>query len=137
MCEVAGRLDLWQDERFQTNAGRVKDRTLLIAKLQELFRPRTTNEWIELLINANIPIGPINDVATILNDPHARGMVQEVEHPDLGPIKVLGAVAKLSETPLTVRSAPPTLGNETEAILHNELGYSLEEIAAWREKKVI
>ena len=139
MCEVAGRPDLWEDERFQTNAGRVKDRALLIAKLQELFRTRTTNQWIELLINANIPIGPINDIPTILNNPQvaAREMVQEVEHPTAGPIKVLGPVAKLSRTPAKVRSAPPTLGNQTEALLHHDLGYSLEEIARWRENGVI
>ncbi len=139
LCETMGQPDLWQDPRFQHNAGRVKYRKILIPILQDLFRAGTTNEWIERILKVNVPIGPINDVATILNDPHvaAREMVQEIEHPDLGPIKLLGPVAKLSETPLTVRSAPPTLGNETSAILHGELGYSLEEIAALREKDVI
>lgn len=139
LCEAMGRPDLWQDARFKDNAGRVKYRKILIPILQDLFRAGTTKEWIERILKVNIPIGPINDVATILNDPHvaARGMVQEIEHPDLGPIKLLGPVAKLSETPLTVRSAPPTLGNETDAILHGELGYSLEEIATLREKNVI
>lgn len=138
-CDVTGRPDLWEDGRFQTNAGRVAHRAELIPMLQALARTRTTGEWINLLVDANIPVAPINDIPTILDDPQikARQMVQEVEHATVGPIQLLGPVAKLSQTPAEIHSAPPTLGADTEAILHNQLGYSSEQIADLRKNGVI
>ena len=139
MCRLADRPDLWDDERFQTNAGRVAHRQELISKLQELFRTRTSTAWFELLTQAVIPCSPINDIPTVLNDPQVlhRGMVQEVEHATAGPIKLLGPVAKLSGTPATVYKAPPTLGDANMAILVEELGYSQTEFDAFLADGVI
>jgi formyl-CoA transferase len=139
LCELAERPDLWEDERFQNNALRVVHRELLVPMLQELFRTRPTDEWIELLLAANIPASPINDIATILNDPQvsAREMVQTIEHPTAGAIQLLGAVAKLSETPAKINRAPPLLGSDTDTILRESLDYSAEEIALLREEGVI
>jgi succinate--hydroxymethylglutarate CoA-transferase len=64
-------------------------------------------------------------------------MVQEVEHPTAGRIKVLGPVAKFGRTPATVRSAPPPLGHHTEAVLCDLLGYDAARIAALRQRGVI
>ena len=139
LCTVADRLDLWADERFQTNAGRVMHRIELVAKLQEMFQKRPSHEWIDLLVAAKIPVAPINDIPTILADPQvaAREMVQEVEHETAGTIQLLGPVAKLSKTPAKIESAPPTLGHHTEEVLANILGYSSEQIDSLRAKKVI
>ncbi|MFQ5399773.1 MAG: CaiB/BaiF CoA transferase family protein [Anaerolineae bacterium] len=138
-CQVTDRPDLWGDARFQTNAGRVEHRSELVPLLQALFSTRPTQYWLDLLVEAGIPVGPINDIPTILADPQvaAREMVQQIEHPTLGPIEVLGPVAKLSHTPATVRLAPPTLGADTDAILRERLGYSAERIAALRETGAI
>ncbi len=138
LCQVVGRPELWNDERFQTNAGRVEHRDELIPLLQDLFSGRTVNEWIELLLEAKIPVGPINDIPTILADPQltARQMVQEVEHETAGTIQLLGPVAKLSKTPAQIRRAPPTLGSDSSDLLL-ELGYTLEQIEALRKENVI
>lgn len=138
-CRVVERIDLWQDERFQTNASRVAYRQVLIPMLQKLFRTRSTESWYELLLDAGIPVGPINDIPTILNDPQvaAREMVQEINHPAAGPIKLLGPVAKMSKTPAKIRQAPPILGDDTDLVLRERLGYSTEQINTFREAGVI
>jgi crotonobetainyl-CoA:carnitine CoA-transferase CaiB-like acyl-CoA transferase len=136
-CELAGRADLRDEPTYASNAGRVAARVELIEQLRDLFRGRTTAEWLAALRAARIPAAPINDVPAALADPHtaARGMVQTVYHPD-GPLAMVGPVAHLSRTPATVRAAPPLLGQHTAAIL-GELGYTPEEIDDLREKQVI
>lgn len=138
-CVLAGRPDLAADPRFRSNADRVAARGALIPLLREVFRTRTTAAWLEQLAAARIPAGPINDVATVLNSPHtrARGMVQTVEHPALGPLELLGPVPKLGATPAAVRSAPPLLGQHTDAILRDELGYTAADIARLRRDGII
>lgn len=138
-CEVVQRPDLWESEEFQNNAGRVENRQTLIPKLQDLFRQRSTSEWLDLLTENKVPAGPINDIPTIFADPQvaAREMVQEMEHPTQGSIKQIGPVAKFSKTPATLRRPPPLLGEHTESILQNELGYTSTEIARLRTEGVI
>ncbi|HQW34846.1 MAG TPA: CoA transferase, partial [Thermoflexales bacterium] len=138
LCECAGCMELWHDARFKTNPGRVVNRAELVAKLERVFAQKNTADWMPILLKADVPASPINDVPTILNDPHilARGMVQEMAHPTLGAVKVLGPVAKLSETPATLRIPPPTLGQDTAAIL-SELGYTAQDIAELQKKKSI
>jgi formyl-CoA transferase len=137
-CEVVERPDLWQDERFQTNAGRVESRDILIPLLSALFQGQTSGKWLDLLVEAGIPVSPINDIPTVLNDPQitARQMVQEVEHATAGTIRLLGPVAKMSKTPPQIDRAPPTLGADTDELLLS-LGYSQKDIAAFREAGVI
>ncbi|MCS6827552.1 MAG: CoA transferase [Caldilinea sp.] len=135
LCEAAGRPELAEDTRFCTNRARVEHRKTLIPLLQELFRTRTSKEWLSLLTASGVPAGPINDVAAALNDPQvrARGMVQEVDHPTLGRIRLLGPVAKFSRTPAQIRHAPPPLGYHTDEVLRDLLGYSAAQIAALRD----
>ncbi|WP_374689743.1 CaiB/BaiF CoA transferase family protein [Promineifilum sp.] len=137
-CELAGRPDLWDEPRYQTNAGRVAARAELITRLREVFAARPAAEWLAALGAARIPAAPINDIPTTLADPHvrARGQVQAVAHPTLGPVPQVGPVARLSETPATVRAAPPMLGEHTDAILR-EAGYADAQIDELRRTGVI
>ncbi len=139
LCRAIGRDDLGADSRYQTNAGRVENREALIPELQKTFQDRPAGEWIDLLIENQIPVGPVNDIPTVLSDPHvlARGMVQDVEHSTLGTIQQLGPVPKLSRTPAKVRKAPPVLGEDTESLLLNELGRSPADIENLRAEAVI
>ncbi len=139
LCTAVGRTDLGQDPRYRTNADRVEHRDTLVPELQDVFRQQTAGEWIELLLEHRIPVGPVNDIPTVLNDPQvlAREMVQEVEHTSLGPIQQLGPVPKLSRTPARVRKAPPTLGEDTESVLLSELGCSPSDIENLRAQAVI
>ena len=138
-CELTGRMDLWEDGRFQTNPGRVEHRDELIPRLRELFRTRTTAEWLALLREAKISAAPINNVAQVLNDPHvlARGMVQTVRHPTAGELKLVGPVPKLSATPAAIRRPPPLLGEHTVEVLTELLGYDEETLSRLREEGVV
>jgi len=139
LCTALGREDLGENPNYQTNAKRVEHRESLVPELQDVFRQRPAGEWIDLLIEHRVPVGPVNDVPTVLSDPQVleREMVQEVEHSSLGLIQQLGPVPKLSRTPALVRNAPPTLGEHTESLLLNELGYSLTDIENLRAEAVI
>ncbi len=138
-CRIAGRPDLWADKRFQSNAGRVENRDELVPLIQDICRQRPTAEWIERLVEAGIPAGPINDIPAVLADPQVqvREMVQEVDHATAGRIQLLGPVAKLSRTPAAIRQAPPSLGADTEEILAQRLGYAPEAIAALKRQGIV
>ncbi|MEJ2262148.1 MAG: CaiB/BaiF CoA-transferase family protein [Anaerolineales bacterium] len=138
-CELVPCPELWEDERFQTNAGRVEHREVLIPRLQALIGERRLSEWLDLLSGNRIPAAPINDIPTLLKDPQvaARRMVQTISHPVLGEVQQLGPVAKFSHTPARVRSAPPLLGEHTDSILSQELGYSKEDIGRLRQAGAI
>lgn len=138
LCRAIGRPDLADDPQYETNADRVTRRVALIGAMQQTFRGETTAVWHDRILAAKIPVSPINDIPTILNDPQiaARQMVQEVEHPTAGTIKLLGPVAKLSETPATIRTAPPLLGADTDEILAR-LGYDAAAIVQLRVDGVV
>lgn len=137
-CELADCPELWDNDRYRRNAGRVAHRDTLVPLLRRVLAQRTTADWMGVLADAGIPVAPINSVAAALDDPQvrARGMVQPVAHPTLGDIDQLGPVAKLSRTPATITTAPPTLGADTDTVLQ-QLGYSAEKIAHLRAEAAI
>ncbi len=139
LCRALGRDEWAGDPRYATNPDRVAHRHTLVPALEQLFRGRTTEAWLELLLPLNVPCSPVNDIPTALADPQAqaREMVQTVEHPVTGPVMLLGPVPKLSATPATVRSAPPLLGEHTDTILMSLLGYRREQIMKLRSQGAI
>ena len=126
LCAVIGRDDLVEDERFATNHARMANRPALEAELEAVLEHRTTGEWLEVLLEAGVPAGPIYDYRQVFEDPHtrAREMMVEMEHPVEGTIRGLGIPFKLSETPGQIRRAAPLLGEHTDEIL-SELGCSI------------
>jgi crotonobetainyl-CoA:carnitine CoA-transferase CaiB-like acyl-CoA transferase len=126
LCAVIGRDDLVEDERFATNDARMANRPALEAELEAVLEQRTTGEWLEVLLEAGVPAGPIYDYRQVFEDPHtrAREMMVEMEHPVEGTIRGLGIPFKLSETPGQIRRAAPLLGEHTDEIL-SELGCSI------------
>ncbi len=137
-CRTLGVPELIDDRRFKTATLRVENHRELSRLFQVQFRKRSSEEWICAFQKAGIPVGPIKNVAEILDDPHvkAREMVVEVDHPVIGKMKTLGVPVKLSETPGAVTRAPPTLGQHSDEVL-TELGYTPAEIAGFRDANVI
>ncbi|MDQ7843691.1 MAG: CoA transferase [Armatimonadota bacterium] len=129
---------LLDDPRFATNRDRVAHRRALIDHLQGLFLKKTTRQWTEALDAAGVPCGPILTVAEVFADPQVRhrGMLQQVDHPTVGPLRQTGLPVKFSATPGRLRLPPPTLGQHTEAIL-GELGYDPAAITRLREDRVV
>jgi len=129
-CAAVDRPDLAADPRFTTNSDRVLNRNTLVPLLEDLFRTRTQSEWLSLLQAADVPAGPVNTVDRALSGPQveARGMVQTVDHPSIGPFCMVASPLKLEVTPPTIRRYPPTLGEHTDEILRELLSASPVEV---------
>jgi crotonobetainyl-CoA:carnitine CoA-transferase CaiB-like acyl-CoA transferase len=138
-CAAADLADIGADSRFATNRLRVENYDQLRPLLAKRMSARKRDEWLKDLRAAGVPCGAVRDVQEVLADPQLadREMVASVEHSTLGALKVLGIPIKLSDTPGTVRSAPPTLGQHTDPILRNDLGFSEEEVSALRSNRAI
>jgi crotonobetainyl-CoA:carnitine CoA-transferase CaiB-like acyl-CoA transferase len=138
LCEGLERADLLGDARFKTIADRLLHRAVLIEELEKTFAQRNAAEWIDILLSAGIPAGPILNYAEALASDHARAReaVMEIDHPIEGKVKSIGFPVKLSETKQRVRRPPPLLGEHNEEILA-ELGIdpaTREQLRAERAK---
>jgi crotonobetainyl-CoA:carnitine CoA-transferase CaiB-like acyl-CoA transferase len=137
-CDIAGHAEWARDERFASNAGRVKHRAELLPLLRQATVMKTTAEWIALLENAAVPCGPINDLAAVFADPQVlhRGLRVDLPHAAGGTAPQVANPIRFSATPVEYKYAPPELGQDTEAIL-KELGRSAGDIAALRASGVV
>ncbi|RIH88335.1 CaiB/BaiF CoA transferase family protein [Calidithermus roseus] len=130
-CEAIGHLELWEDERFRSNQGRVCHRAILLPRLEAIFKTRPRAHWLSALQRAGVPATPVNSLAEAFAEPQAqaRGMRVETEHPTLGPIPLIGSpLSHFSRTPARIQSAPPLLGEHTLEVLTRVLGLSQEEV---------
>jgi len=135
-CEVAA---LEPGERFATNRGRVTGYADLRPMIAERMKTQTRSYWIERLGRAGVPCGSVRDLHEVFTDPQiaAREMAVPMTHPSAGPIRVLGSPLKLSGTPATQRTPPPTLGQHTESVLLRDLGVTSDVIQQLRADGVI
>ena len=127
LCDVIGRPDMRDDPRYRQNYDRVGHRDQLAADLASVFAQRSVDQWVEALLAAGIPAGPINDYGQALASDHAqaRGAAMKVPHPVEGEFNALGFAAKLSDTPARVRRHPPLLGEHQDELLA-EIGLATE-----------
>jgi formyl-CoA transferase len=129
---------LVQDPRFDTVAHRLQNRAVLEQLIEAVTMHQPRAHWLAKCEAAGVPAGPIYSVPEALDDPHARarGMVQELPHPQAGRVKGLGNPVKMSATPPLMAKAAPTLGEDTDAVLR-ELGLGVGEIATLRSGNVV
>ena len=137
LCGVLN-LEKWGSD-FRSNELRVEKRIEVMKTLTEKISAFNRNDLIAALDAVEVPIGPVNDVAEILADPHvrARGLVGSFDYPGVGEFKALGLPYKFLGWDNPEIGAPPALGNDTERLLAEQLGYSKEKIAALKAAKAI
>jgi crotonobetainyl-CoA:carnitine CoA-transferase CaiB-like acyl-CoA transferase len=115
LCAAIGREELSADPRYATNPARVENRDELVAELERVFSERPADEWVEAILRAGVPCGPVNTIPEALSDPHtaSSGMLREVEHPAAGLLRLLASPLVVDGERPAVRRPPPTLGEHT------------------------
>jgi crotonobetainyl-CoA:carnitine CoA-transferase CaiB-like acyl-CoA transferase len=139
LCELTGLADLAANPDFKDNTARMRNRDEVKRRLNAVFASRTRLEWTKDLVALGLPAGPIYDVADVFEDAQVKhwGMVETVPHPKLGEVKLLSNPLRLDSIgKKTVRTAPPLLGEHSEAVLR-DYGLADARIAALKEKAII
>lgn len=139
LCDKLGRPEWKTDPKYITNNERVKNRNELEPLIETETVKKTTKEWQDLLEGSGLPYAAVNDVKGTMEHEHvrARGMVQTIDHPACGPIKVISPPVKYSKADPSIRSPPPLLGEHTREVLRNLVGLGEAEILALKEKGVV
>ena len=137
LVETLGVPELAEDDRFRTFADRFTNRDVLVSLLHARFTTRTTADWLDRL-RGRVPCAPVNDVRQALADPQvlARDMIVEVEHPEFGTLREVRSPVRTEGEIRRPRRAP-RLGEHTDPILRDVLGYSASTIARLRSAGVI
>jgi CoA:oxalate CoA-transferase len=138
LCAALGLPELPDDPRFVTNPLRAENYDVLRPILAEVIVGKETAVWLQILDEAGVPNGPINNVAQVMADPQvrAREMIVPIEHPVAGDTQLPGIPIKLSETPGSIRTPAPLLSQHTDDVLAELLGYDAERLDLLREQGV-
>ena len=136
---VLGRAELADDPAFATNAARVENRSELEAVLSACFAARATEDWLADLAAVAVPAGPIKALDEVFTDSYAaeKALVRHVPHPAAGDVPTVANPICFSRDAVRYRLAPPMLGQHTDEILGNELGFSADEIEKLRNDGVV
>jgi len=138
VCDVLGVPDLKTDPRFEKRDVRKANRKALTPLLEAKLREQPTAHWVEVLNDHGVPSGEILDLAAALAAPQVahRGTIQTVHEPGIGDLELFNLTAKFEKTPAAITSPPPRLSAHTDELLQG-LGYSADQIAAFRQKGVV
>lgn len=138
-CQVMRIPEFTSDPRFDENKKRVMNRNQLIPLLEKKIAAGDSDDWILAFRSVGIPCGRVNTMDRVFSHPQIepRNMVVELDHPTAQKVKLVGVPVKYSETPGSVRLPPPLLGQHTDEILSELLGYSREEIDTFREMEIV
>ena len=138
-CAVAGHPEWAQNPRYAQNADRVRHRAELVPLLEAVMKTRNKATWLAALEAAKVPCGAINTLGEVFADPQIqeRGMVTTWEHPIQPGLKLVSSPIKMSQTPVRQDLPPPLLGQHTEEVLSEVLGWSPAQHASLRSKGVI
>lgn len=137
LAEALDRLDLLADPRFRRFSDRLAHKSELIGELKSTFATKTNAEWLELL-RGKVPVAPVNTIPQALADEQvaARDMIIEFDHPEFGPLRATGNPIKLPGIAASHRRGP-TLGEDTDTVLREWLGYTADRLAELRQTGAI
>jgi len=138
---ILGEPELADQPLFATNDSRVRNRQEVVAHIQAIMQTKPSAYWLAELEANKIGCGPINTLDQVFEDPHvkAREMVVNIPHPLAGPdgAQLIASPLRLSETPVEYRHHPPLLGQHTDEVLRDVLGYDADKITGLRESGAI
>ncbi|WP_167133101.1 CaiB/BaiF CoA transferase family protein [Paramicrobacterium chengjingii] len=139
LFETIGQPELAHDSRYQVAEHRMADQKKLEGKVAGWARERTRDEIAQALRAVGVPYAPVSSIEEVAESEQiaAREMVQEVEHPTLGTLRLPGSPIKMSATPSTIRKAPPLAGEDNEFVFGTVLGMTPDEIAVLRDEGAI
>ncbi|KAJ2659846.1 hypothetical protein IWW48_003252 [Coemansia sp. RSA 1200] len=131
LCRCIGRPDLSSQPEFRTNADRVANRLALSSAIADALAARSTADALALLDGGAFPFAPVNSIAQTFSHPQllARRVVRQIDHPFVGPIRLVGPAVHYSCSDVGIRRPPPMLGQHTELVLRSVLGYSDAQVA--------
>jgi len=137
-CRAIEQPQWASDPRFVSNPQRVAHRDQLVPLLQHVFATRAANEWVHVLKMADVPAGLVNTLSQVFADPQVQHqkLQTDIDHPTAGTISVLNVPFSFSFSPTDIRLPPPLLGQHTDEILAG-LGYTTDEITAWRSIGIV
>ena len=138
-AKLVGAEDYLKDERFTSDIKRGENSQALSDKTQEWSKDLTSKEALELLSEAMVPAGPVNNLSDVLDDKHVQEMnfFQNIDFPGLKtPAPVMGLPINLSNSENSIRKRPPLLSEDTDDVL-KELGYSEDQINDFKNKRIV
>jgi crotonobetainyl-CoA:carnitine CoA-transferase CaiB-like acyl-CoA transferase len=138
LCQTIGAPELADDPRFIDAVLRERNRDALNAAIDQATKQKSSSDWVEILNAAGVPAGPIYKLDEMFEDPQVieTGIVQPIQHPELGEVNILGQPITLSRTPAQFRQAPPALGQHTREVLA-EAGYSASQIEEFKAQGIV
>lgn len=139
-CTFVNKEGWAQDKDFATNSARVENRDKLVPQIAAIIKKNSTDYWVKNLYDADVPVGPVNDMQQVfgMEQLKANNMEIEMHHNSAGaPVHLVGSPLNFSQTAPSYRHAPPTLGQHTEEVLRDLLGKSDEQIKNLKDSKVV
>jgi len=138
-CNVLGLTELADEPRFKTMSDRIENRDVLIPILETRLLCQSTDHWMNLLRKSGVPAGPVSDIAEVLTNEHAqeRQLVRHFKNGNEESVPYVSNPVEFGATPVSYDKAPPLLGEHTDEVLREWLGYSGAEIDSLRKRKVI
>ncbi len=139
-CAFCRRTELAADPRYATNAQRLRNRDSLTPVIADLIAAHPIRHWVEGLTKVNVPCSPINAIDQVFADPQVKARNMEIAMPHSAsdePVRLIGSPIKMSESPVSYRRPPPTLGQHTAEVLHELLGLKPDQIDGLRRRRVI
>lgn len=129
--ELGNRPGVFEDPRFSTYEARTENTGALYGIIEEVALTKTTDEWLEILANANIPVMRFNKMAEVQDDPHMKSIdfFEERDHPDVGKYRAISHPINFKGSPANIRIEPRPFGADTDDVLADH-GFSADEIAA-------